>query len=225
MRNLLVAIAVVLAASSVSAKEYGNYDLKKLLTVAETSAGKEYGFDVASLDHILNDLAVHAKNYPPRFDTPRDKERATQDVKALSAILDILINVPAPNPELLVRAGFINSMGHNLDIPGAAEKANAIFLKLLAVAPSEPRGNLLYGTFLAGAGKSKEALPYLEKALSLGVADAAYSLGMAYLTLGDKEQALKNLEDYKRRKPEDKNVDPLLDAIRHGKIEFKNSPG
>ena len=83
----------------------------------------------------------------------------------------------------------------------------------------------MYGTFLAGAGKPKEALPYLEKALSVGVVDAAYAIGMTYLTLGDKDRALKNLEDYKRRKPSDRNVDKLIDAIRNGKIEFKRSPG
>ena len=83
----------------------------------------------------------------------------------------------------------------------------------------------MYGTFLAGVGKPKEALPYLEKALAVGVADAAYAIGMTYLTLGNAEQALKNLEDYKRRKPGDTNVDKLIDAIRNGKIEFKRAPG
>lgn len=82
----------------------------------------------------------------------------------------------------------------------------------------------MYGTFLAGVGKFKEALPYLEKALSVGVVDAAFAIGMTHLTLGDKEQALKYLEDYKRRKPSDGNVDKLIDAIRNGKVEFKRSP-
>jgi hypothetical protein len=38
---------------------------------------------------------------------------------------------------------------------------------------------------LEGAGKPKEALTYLEKARSLGVVDAVYSIGMTYLSLGD----------------------------------------
>ena len=140
-------------------------------------------------------------------------------------MLDILINVPAPDPELLVRAGHLNSIGHNLNIAGAAEKANSIFQRLLANTPADPRGNFMYGTFLAGVGKPKEALPYLEKALAAGVIDAAYAMGMTHLTLGDKEQALRNLADYKRRRPADGNVDKLIDAIRNGKIEFKRSPG
>jgi tetratricopeptide (TPR) repeat protein len=78
---------------------------------------------------------------------------------------------------------------------------------------------------LEGAGKPKEALTYLEKARSLGVVDAVYSIGMTYLGLGDKEQALKNLEDFKRRTPNDSSINELIEAIRNGKIEFKKSPG
>ena len=101
----------------------------------------------------------------------------------------------------------------------------SIFQRLLAATPSDPRGNYMYGTLLAGVGKPKEALPYLEKALAVGVADAAYAIGIAYLTLGDKERALRNLEDYKARNPGDTSVDKLMDAIRNGKVEFKRSPG
>jgi predicted Zn-dependent protease len=99
----------------------------------------------------------------------------------LSGMLDILINGPSPNPEILWRAGFLNSMGHNLDIAGSAEKTSTIFKNLLAMSPSDPRGNYMYGTYLAGIGKPKDALPYLEKALFVGVADAAYTLGMTHL--------------------------------------------
>jgi len=207
-----------------NAREYGAYDLKRLITISETPAGRKYGFDGAYLDLILNDLAAHARNYPPQFDTPQDQQRATQDAKALAGMLDSLINVPSPHPELLIRAGSLNSIGHNLGIAGAGEKANSIFQRLLTILPADARGNYMYGTFLAGVGKPKEALPYLEKALSIGVVDAAYSIGMTYLALGDKENAVKNLEDYKARRPGDGNVDKLIDAIRNGKIEFKTSP-
>lgn len=225
MRKFLLAAFILSVAASATAREYGSYDPTRLLTVSETPSGKKYGFDATYLDLMLNDLSAHAQNYPPQFDTPQDKQRAARDVKALSGMLDILINVPAPNPELLVRAGYVNIIGHNLDIAGAAEKASSIFQRLLAASPSDPRGNYMYGTFLASAGKPKEAIPYLEKAIAVGVDDAAYAIGMAYLTLGDKEQALKNLDDYKRRKPGDKNVDKLIDVIRNGKIEFKRAHG
>lgn len=223
MRRLFLAILVAVVESSVSAAEYGHYDTSRLLIVSDTPAGKTFGFDGAYLEQMLDDLSVHAKNYPPKFDTPQDQQRATQDVKALSGMLDILLNGPTSSPPLLARAAYVNSMGHNLDVPGAAEKANAIFLRLLAATPSDPQGNYRYGTFLAGVGKGREALPYLEKALSVGVVDAAYAIGMTYLALGDQEQALKSLEDYKRRKSGDASVDKLIDAIRHGQVQFKTA--
>jgi tetratricopeptide (TPR) repeat protein len=224
MRTLLFTIFITLATSAVSAREYGNYDTKQLITVTETSEGKKYGFGGPFLGQLMSDLSAHARSYPPQFDTPQDKQRATEDVKALSGMLDLLINVPNPALGLLSLAGDVNSIGHNLDIPGSAQKANSNFMQLLAVAPSDPRGNYMYGTFLAGIGKPKEALPYLEKARSVGVLDAAYSIGMTHLSLGDKEQALKNLEDYKRLKPSDGSVNQLIDAIRNGKIDFKKNP-
>lgn len=223
MRIFLLAFVLLFDSSFLYAKEYGNYDPKRLLTVSESPSGKKYGFDGAYLDQMLNDLALHAKNYPPNFDTPQDQQRAIQDVKSLSGMLDILINVPTANPDLLVRAGFLNSIGYNLNIAGSGEKTTAIFKRLLKAAPSDPRGNFMYGTFLAGSNKPKDALPYLEKALAVGVVDAAYAIGITYVTLGDKNKALENLENYKHRKPSDGNVDKLIDAIRNGKIEFKKS--
>jgi len=223
MFKIVFALFLASTLSTATAKEYGNFDLKRLLTVSETPSGKKHGFDGAYLDQILNDLSAHAKNYPAQFDTAADRQRATQDVKALSGMFDILINVPTPSPALLVRAGYLNSIGHNLGIAGSAEKANSIYQRLLAVSPSDPRGNYMYGTFLSGVGKPKEALPYLEKALALGVAEAAYSLGMTHLSLGDRELALKNLEDYKRQKPSDGNVDKIIDGIRNGRIEIKRN--
>jgi len=224
MRIYLLALALLLNFSVSHAKEYGQYDPKRLLTVSESPSGKKYGFDAVYLDQMLNDLGFHAKNYPPNFDTPQDRQRAIRDVKTLSGMLDILINVPTANPDLLVRAGFLNSIGYNLNIAGSGEKTSSIFQRLLAAAPSDPRGNFMYGAFLAGSNKPKEALPYLEKALALGVVDAAYAIGMTYLTLGDRKRALENLEDYKRRKPNDGNVGKLIDAIRNEKIEFKKNP-
>jgi tetratricopeptide (TPR) repeat protein len=220
----LFLLSALLSSSSLAyGKEYGDYDPKRILTFTETSSGKSYGIDGRYLDQILNDLSFHAKNYPTQFDSHQDRQRAIQDVKTLSGMLDILINGPNPHPELLWRAGFLNSMGHNLDILGSAEKAVAIFQKSLSISPSDPRSNYMYGTLLASIGKWDEALPYLQKAHSAGVADAAYSLGMTYLSLGQKEKALEHLEIYRQRNPNDGNIGKLIDGIRNGKLEIKKS--
>jgi tetratricopeptide (TPR) repeat protein len=221
MRNRLLAALMVLIAASAHAGEYGNYDPMRLLTASQTSSGKKFGFDGAYLDRMLDDLSAHARNYPPRFDTPHDRERAVRDVKTVSGMLDVLINVPTPNPEILLRAGILNSIGHNLDIAGSADKADAAFRRLLAAVPAHPRGSLMYGTFLAGAGKPGAALRHLETALAAGVDDAAYALGMTYLSMGNREQALAKLEEYQRRRPGDASLARLIDAVRNGRIELK----
>ena len=44
---------------------------------------------------------------------------------------------------------------------------------------------------------------------------------MVYLSLGNREKALKYLESYKARAPTDGDVSKLIEAIRSGKVEFK----
>ncbi len=223
MRKYLFILSVAIVLTSIAnAKEYGNYDTQNILSISETpEGGKKHSLDVAYLDRVLGDLYFHAKNYPPQFDTPEDQQRAIRDIKILSGMLDVLINIPTPNPEILIRAGVLNSLGYNLNISGSTEKTNSIYQRLLALAPSDQNGNYRYGTFLASAGKAKEALPYLEKAFALGKIDAAYTLGVTYITLGDKDNALRSLEAYKQKSTIGNNVDELISAIREGKIEFK----
>lgn len=225
IRKTLFAVFFLLLAASAGASEYGNYDAKRLMGATETPSGKKFSFNAAYLDQILNDLSAHARNYPAQFDSPQDRQRAVQDVKTVSGMLDILTGGANPSPAILVRAAYLNSMGHNLEIAGSAQKADALFRKLLAAQPADPRGNYMYGTFLSSAGKPGDALPYLEKALSAGVSDAAYTIAMTHLALGQKDEALKSLADYKRSNPGDADTDKLIEAIRSGKIELKKNPG
>ena len=230
MRKLFLAVLILLAAPHASAQEYGHYDLKRLFTSSGAAGGKQseaasaadklHALDLGYLDQVMNDLSIHAKNYPPRFDTPQDKERAIRDATALAGVLDIVLQDPATDPEVLLRAGLVNSIGHNLDIPGAGNKANAIFVRLLELTPSDPRANFAFGAFLGGAGRPLDALPYLQRAADLGVPDAVYALGFAYLTLGNKEEALKYLEQYRASTP-NADIDNLIQAIKDGKIELK----
>ena len=200
-RIFLLALSMFMCVPVAYAKEYGKYDVTKVRTIVENKAGNQYGIDLKYLDPILHDLGRHARNYPAQFDTPQERQRAAQDVIAISRILDVMVGEPKPNSELLLRAGFVNMVGRNLDIPGTADKASANFKKLLKAKPADAQGNYLYGTFLAGEGKTKKAIPYLEKALAAGVAEAAYTLGMAHLSLGNKKKALESFEEFKKRTP------------------------
>ncbi|MBU0752444.1 MAG: hypothetical protein KJ787_05990 [Gammaproteobacteria bacterium] len=207
----------------VLAAAYAAYDPQRLLTTTETPAGKKHGLDVAYLDRMLGALASHARNYPPQFDSPQDRQRAVQDVKVLAGMLDALLIGPTPHPELLLRAGLLNGMGHNLDIPGCADKAAAAFGRLLQADPAHARGNLYYGNFLAGSARPRQALPHLEMAAAAGLPEASYSLGMTWLSLGDRQKAIEHLTAYQQRSPSDTAVGRLIEGIRNGKVELKQA--
>jgi len=220
--SIFLLILLAFLSGSSFANEYGVYDPKMILTVTETNAGKKYGLDLKYLDQIINDLSVHAKNYPPKFDNENDKQRATNDTKILSGMLDTLVNNPKASPDLLRRTSLLNSIAHNLDIPGAAQKADRDFQNLLNQLPDDPAANFAYGAFLGGANQGSKAFPYLEKAAKAGYTDAYYALGMAYLTQNNTDLALKNFEIYKSHNPNDQSVVKIMEAIKNGTIKFKS---
>ena len=223
MRLLLIIAWLILGTSPAFTKEYGNYDGRRVLTVIESPSGKRGGIDLPYLDSILNDLAAHARNYPPTFDSDADRGRATRDAGMLADMLDVLVKDPTVAPEILFRAAFVNGIAHNLNIRGAAEKASSIYQRLLVIAPDHARTNYNYGAFLAGTGKFRDGIPFLEKAWAAGVVEASYSLGMVYLSLGDKVKALEHLENYRARAPAGAEVSKLIDAIQSSKVETRES--
>ena len=225
MRNTmpLLILSALLITLPLRAVSYKYHDIKLILIPTEMAAEKKPAVNMSYLDEWLLDLSRHAKNYPIDFDSLQDKERATQDVKMLTGLMDVMINVPEPSPEFLRRAGFLNSMGHNLDIPGCAKKALTIFQQLLTLLPSDPQGNYMFGAFLGGIGKASEAIPYLLKAHSSGVPEAPFTLGMAYLMTGNKEKALEYFLLYREKNPGDKSIDKIINSIQRGKVEFKHT--
>lgn len=218
----LAALALACVPTSVNAQEYGHYDIKQIVTVNRSDSGQNsLTISFVHLDQLINDLQSHASSYPPRFDSPDDLRRARADVKALSAILDIALKSPSPSQRLLLRAAVLNSVGHNLDVPGTGQSAMAAFTALMRQVPDDPRANFLYGKFLFDAGRPADAIPVLEKAKSLGIANADFFLGLAYGATGNKDKALENLERYAKREPNDTNAAKIIDAIRNGHVQVK----
>jgi tetratricopeptide (TPR) repeat protein len=221
---LLIAITGALGTNLLAqTKPYGGFDAQKILIPGDQATGKESAVNGGYLDSWIDELAIHAKNYPVKFDTDADKAQAIRDITFLAGLMDTINEPTKPNLELLRRAGFINSIAHNLDVKGAAQKSTDYFTRLLKVAPDDPVGNQMFGAFLGGAGHPKEAIPYLLKADSLGIRSAAFSLGMSYLMLGDKAKALEFFEKYRKAVPEDKSVDQLIDAIKTDRVGFKKT--
>lgn len=223
VRRVLFSVALVLVAVLAQAKEYGHYDIRGIFSLSEAADGQHsVTFNVPSLDQILGDVGAHAENYPPHFDSIDDRQRAERDVSGIASLMDPMAGNFSHSPELLLRLGYLHTLGHNLDLAGSDKKAVAAFTALLTLSPDDRRGNFRYGMFLAGTTKVADAIPYLEKAKSLGVLAADFPLGMAYTALGDKAKALENLESYSKRVPGDENAVKMIDAIRRGNVEIKH---
>ena len=204
------------------AQEYGHYDLRRLISVAQPTPGKfSATIDVALLSRVLDDLGRHAAAYPPHFESTDERQRAERDVVTISKGLDLVSANFSQDPAMLLRLARLHAMGHNLDIPGSAEKAIATFTTLLKLVPDDPQANYQYGAFLAATTRSGDAIPFLEKAKRLGVVNSDYWLGMTYQLTGDKAKAVENLESYTKRVPGDENAARILDAVRNDKVEIK----
>jgi TonB family protein len=224
LKQLLVITVVLTCAAAQSPKgyvEYGDYDARKCLKATKSEGGNEQ-LDLKCVDEIMDDLAKRAKGYPPSFRSDKERKRAERDVRLLAAMFDPIVAKDDAEVEMLLRAGFLNSMGHNLDIEGSAEKAINYFERLLKKEPDHVKGNYLYGIFLAAtATKHKESVKYLEKAYRLGVVDAAYALGLVHLVLGDKRKSLEYLEAYAQNNPDDEKTKRLIEGIKSGRVEVK----
>lgn len=218
----LTCLVMLLAftASVANAMEYSGYDPQRILTVSDNASGqKVYGLDMRYLDRMLGDLSRHAGHYPPSFDSTEQKLRAVQDLNTLSGMLGLLLENGKPNPQILFRSAIANRMGHNLDVYGAAEKAEQQFLALLQAEPDAPQGNYQFGIFLAETGRVERSIPYLEKALALGLEEANYSLGMAYFGVDNKAEAIARLNVYLKNNPSDSATQKLVQSIQASRIE------
>ena len=208
----------------VQAAAYGSYDLRQLLVPA-AGGGPGGSVSIRYLDGMLDDLALHAGNYPPQFDSAQDRTRAQRDVANLMGVLDAAFGSHPTSPEILLRMGRIGAVGHNLELPNAADYAASRFARLLAIDSQHAMGNYHYGQFLAGTGRLKESEPYLIKAREKGVIGASYALGIVYLGHGNQQKALTYLSEYQKAVPSDVRIGELVRAIRDGKVEVKGMEG
>lgn len=224
MRPCLFALSLLFSLATAHASEYPAFDPQKLLITQESPGGKSFSMNLSYLDQTIDELTRHAINYPPRFDTPQDRQRAIADLKNLCNVLDVLLKDHTGDKEYLLRSGLLHIMAYNLDIPGSNEKTMAIFQRLLALSPDDPLSNNHYGIFLTFSQRPKEGLPFLEKAAAGGIKEARSTMGMAYLILGDKTRALESLERYQKDNPDDNQNNILINSLRNGKIEFETKP-
>jgi tetratricopeptide (TPR) repeat protein len=191
------------------------------LLIGLASAGSSFAADVpirlSDLYAILNEVAAHAKSYPPKFASSEERAQVEEHLHTLLAQTDkILIRYP-DDKDVLFIAGAGNAMGHNLDFPGCADKAIGDFDRLLTIDPNNRRALFEYGGFLSGTTLLDKAIPPLERAIQLGEERAHYTLGFVYLKKGDIAKTLPELEAYLKFDPENATAQKVVADIKAGK--------
>ena len=191
--------------------------------VALAASAKELPFSLDSVDTQLSAIGAHAKNYPPRFSSPEERQKIESELRSAIAMLDAAVASDPDNPELLLRDGFANAMGHNLDFKGCAAKSVEVFERLLTLRPNDRQARLHYGAFLGGAGRPKDSIPHLLKAIELGASEANYSVAISYLMVEDKERAIPHLTTYVSAHPKDESAKKLLAALKSKNLKIERS--
>ena len=208
-RLLPLLLILLLLPARLLAQEYGHFDLSKVMDVSEKDGQFRAEISFSYLDRVLQDLQSHAMDYPPRFDSVKDRKRAEADVRKLDLMLGVVLKQEG-SPDLLWRAAQLSTMAYALDMPGAAQRAEVLFAQLLELKPKDGRAEYRYGLFLASKGEQERAKVHLEKALTLGMMEAEFSLGQVLRGLGQHEEAQRYLNHYHITHPDDERVANLL---------------
>jgi tetratricopeptide (TPR) repeat protein len=225
LMKIKIVITFLLVFSMVSIAIGWDYDLKDaMVETVDKNGNKHYSVNMKVIDYYINRISMHAKEYPPSFKSKEEQEEIINKLNQLIGFLEILGENNKNNPDFLSRAAFSYSMGHNVNIKGAAQKSHYYYEKLLEITPESPIANYHYGMFLAGTQPYHyDSIPYLEKALKLGQKDARYTLGLLYYQKGDKEKGLGMLQEYSSDNPNDEHVKKVIEAINSGKLKFIKS--
>jgi len=187
------------------------------ITVAAFAVAADVPVRLSDLNATLNEIAPHARSYPPKFSSPEERVQTEARLKAFLAQLDKISDRYPDDEDILFIKAAANAMGHNLGYPGCADKAMAAFDRLLAIDPNNRRALYEYGGFLSGTTLMDKAIPYLDRAIQLGEGRAHYTLAFVYLKKRDLQRALPEFEAYLKADPENATAKKFVADIRSGK--------
>lgn len=218
MKKILMLL--LLAAGSVSALPYPQQDVAAVVT--------SEGFNLDRVLKIIDAIAKPAGVYPPRFDSEADKKRASQDVLALTNLLNLAVKekmVQAGSPDyfhVLLAQAHLGWFGHNLQLPQAGAAADVAYQAAIKAAPANlvPEVKEEYGRFLTATGHVAAAEKYLRDAYAADK-NMAKALGLNLLAQGKMKEAESLLENYSKAHPRDQAIKDVVQALKKGEIEVQ----
>ena len=174
------------------------------------------------IDRTLDIAFEHARNYPPEFTSEAQREDLESRLRDTIARMERMMKDSRPQPEVLFRLGKASAFAYNLDMPGSKEKADEYFKQLFELEPDHAQGHLYYGQHLSGRGEFDAAVPHLQVAADAGVDTAFNMLGLAYMQMGQVENAKACFQKLFRKYPESAQLRMLLDSLdSSGEYEYK----
>lgn len=169
------------------------------------------------LDNYLAALRVHAGNPVLRFNSEAQQALGRRDAVLMAARLAEITTPRSASVALLLRAGIALSIAHNFGVAEASTLADTRFERLLDLAPAHPAGLLEYGIHLTNTNRPTEALVPLRRALAQGDDEARWPLALSLAALGQRREAVAELEALQARSPAASTRYPLaatLTALR-----------
>ncbi len=175
------------------------------------------------LKEYIAEVSPYIKQYPPHFKSKKQQKKITKKTKKIIRKLNKLDLSKENSGDFLIDAAQIYAMAHNLDL-GTGSKARETFVLALKLQPDNSKANYLYGMFLISTNLYQlESEKYLQKAYSLGIEDALFSLGILELGKGNKKKGISLLEEYLKKNPDNSYTKKLIDAAKTNKIKFNKS--
>ena len=172
----------------------------------------------SEVDKILQEIEPHAREYPVRFASAQQRRSMQDQLVGLLVFLDGYAKENLNDSDLLLRDAVANGFGHNMGCPYCGEKAIAAYERLMQLTPESPEVNWRYGGFLAQTKQHERAIPYLQKAASLGVVDAHYTAAMVFISSNDQTHAMEEMKAYVKAVPKDMQAKKLLADMENGNL-------
>lgn len=196
-------------------------------TIAEASSvlGPDGKPSASHVSAFVASVEPFIREYPPRFKDNQHQEQVLGATKQVVVELETADLSSVKDQKLLTDIAHTFAMAHNVNL-GTAPKAKSTFESALALNPNDRRTNYLFGMFLISTRAYHfDALPYLEKAHSLGEKDALFSIGLLLVQKGEKQKGLEALEAYAREHPESSHAQRVIKGIKDGTLKFHERDG
>src|SRR5215472_13271944 len=174
--------------------------------------------DTPTLSEAIDRLEAIADSYPPKVDDSNRKSVLEMWQWAESGMLQYRAGRPGPDENAELLLGEIYRLGHNLDVPGAGEKAISHFRAALAINPANPKTHMLLGRHLTFSNQLAEGEHELLLAVALdprGAGDLLlFDLAHNAYLRHDFAVAMSFAERYLKMHPDDGAMKLIVDSSR-----------